>query len=298
MNNVYEVNKVGRKYVFSPEQKELIVDLYCNKHLSTVKIGELFGVGYLLICRLLDSCNVQRDHQSKRRYELNTKYFDSINTPNKAYILGFLYADGSNCKSKGTITMSLQEEDKDILERIRLEVGSACPLEYLDYSEKHDFGYNYKNQYRLKFHSSHMCNSLEEMGMVPNKSLVLDFPDIAEDLYSHFIRGYFDGDGSVGLYPNSSNPQLKHGILTITSTESFCSRVKKILETQAGVIGGGIYDAACHNGVTRIYSIDGKNVLKILEWLYKDADLYLQRKYDRYIQIRKYYSGASTLLVA
>lgn len=174
--------------------------------------------------------------------------------------------------------MSLEENDFDILEKIRKEIGSEKELEFLDYSNKHDFGYNYKNQYRLLLFSSHICDSLIKLGVVPNKSLILNFPQILPDLLPHFIRGYFDGDGSI--YMGKRNSCFT---LTITSTDSFCNSLKNIVEKNIG-INCHVYDASNHNGITKVFTISGRNQVKtFLDWIYCDADLFLQRKYDRYL---------------
>ena len=282
MESIYQVEYIERKnykkYIFTKEQEELIVKLYqeCG---STTKVGRAFGVEHKVIERVLRRLGIDRTGAGRRSYRLNEHYFDEIDTPNKAYILGFLYADGSNCMSKRTISMSLEERDKAILERIRNEIGSERPLEFLDYSNKHDFGYTYKNQYRLLLFSAHMCRTLESHGMVPNKSLVLTFPKIKDELLSHFIRGYFDGDGSVAQGKRETN-----FILTITSTNDFCKKVQEIVEKETG-INCHIYDASNHNGITKVLATSGKLQVKtFLDWLYKDADLFLERKYNRYIQ--------------
>lgn len=133
----------------------------------------------------------------------------------------------------------------------------------------------------LNMNSRHLCNSLEKLGAVRNKSLVLEFPNIPKDLYSHFVRGYYDGDGSVYRYIKNENN--KRITLTITSTENFCEKIKDIVEKELGIYCG-IYDASCHNGITKVASITGTSAIKLMNWMYKDADLYLQRKYDRYIE--------------
>ena len=281
MNDIFKVNYIERKnykkYLFSDEQKELIKNLYQNGN-STESIGELFGVSYKTITRVLDKLNVPLIGVGKRQYGLNENYFDYIDTQNKAYILGFLYADGCNCSKKSTISMSLEEGDKEILEKIRIEVGSEKELEFLDYSNKHDFGYTYKNQYRLLLFSAHMCKTLEKHGMTPNKSLTLSFPDISENLLPHFIRGIFDGDGSI--YKHKDNGYT----LTITSTNDFCMSLKNIVEEKLN-IHCSIYDAQNHNGITKVFTISGRiQTKKFLDWIYIDAELFLKRKYNRYVQ--------------
>lgn len=269
------------KKIFTINEIQDIVNMYVEQQISSVKIGEKYGCSHKVILRLLEAQNIDHSWKPKRKYTINEAYFDTIDTPNKAYILGFLYADGSNCLDKCTVTMSLQEEDRDILERIRREIGSEKPLEYLDYTNKNDGGYTYKNQYRLLLFNKHICKTLETLGMIPNKSLKLQFPNIKPELYSHFIRGYYDGDGSIYRQIKNDN---NHAItLTITSTEEFCKKLVEISEKYIG-IKTNYYDAACHNGVTKVFTISGKNVAKkFLDWMYQDSDLFLKRKYNRYL---------------
>ena len=282
MEEIYKVDfiehKNYKKYLFTDEQKQLICDLYqeCG---STVTIGKMFGVNHHTIAKILKEFKIECTGKSRRRYGLNENYFDDIDTPNKAYILGFLYADGSNNRDKSTISMSLEENDFKILDAIRNEIGSEKPLEYLDYSCKHDFGYTYKNQYRLLMFSSHMCDILTKHGMMPNKSLKLEFPKwLNKDLYRHFIRGYFDGDGSV-----SRGKKRTNFVLTITSTYNFCNDLVDIVHKEIGV-NGHIYDASNHNGITKVFATSGASqTKKFLDWIYDDAELFLQRKYDRYV---------------
>ena len=265
---------------FNDEQLLDIKESYLNGE-STVKIGKRYGTSHQPILKALKRMNVERTPRKfNRKYSLNENYFDKIDTPNKAYILGLLYADGSNTISKSTISISLQEEDGYLLEKIRKEIQSEKPLEYLDYSDKHDYGFNYKNQYRLLFFSCHMCKVLNDLGMIPNKSLKLEVPDLKQDLYSHFIRGYFDGDGSLCIRHTKDN-KLR-SLTTITSTELFCKKIREIIKNATGISCGNIYDASCKNGVTRVLSISGRIQNQIFyEWLYKDADLYLQRKRNK-----------------
>lgn len=271
--------------IFSEEQELLIIDMYSKQKISTVKIGKLFNVSHKIIAKVLDKNNIERTGVGKRKYNLNEHYFDKIDTPNKAYILGLLYADGYNSLDKGTIRIQLQESDKKILELIKTELGSDKPLKYIKCNDKiASNGFVSKDMYQLEFYSMHMCKILEQWGMVQNKSLILEFPEfLNSSLYSHFIRGYYDGDGS---YCHRITKEYGvRDLVTITSTESFCKTAKRIINTFTSILGGGIYDASCHNGTTKVLSISGANQCKkFLDWIYKDAELYIQRKYDNYIK--------------
>lgn len=276
---------------FTEQQLLDIRESYVNGE-SSVKIGKRYGVSHKPILKELHNMGIEVDQKRfARKYKLDESFFDDINTPNKAYIMGFLHSDGSNNMNKSTISISLQEEDKDILEQIRTEIKSEKPLESLDYSNKHDFGYTHKNQYRLIMFSKHMCKELNNKGITPNKSLTIGFPHwLDNELLPHYIRGVYDGDGSVyRAYRNDNNLPIT---VTITATKSFCEDLKDICKEKLN-ISAGIYDASCHNGITKVFTLSGRNIAKkFLDWIYQDADLFLQRKYERYC---KYYNINNSL---
>lgn len=263
------------------ERNQAMVKMYMEGA-SVRKIGLTFSLQPYKVKDILLKNGVPKIEDRRRQYVINETYFDCIDSQDKAYILGFLFADGHNELKKYTVSMSLQEDDKEVLEKIRKCIGSERPLEYIDYSNKHDFGYTYKNQYRLLLFSSHMCQSLEALGMAHNKSLSLEFPGIPLELYPHFIRGYFDGDGSV------SHSHGTNYILTITSTNNFCQHIKTYIEDKLGIYMG-IYDAQNKNGITKVLSTSGRlQTKKFLDFIYQDATIYMERKHQRYLDY--YYS--------
>lgn len=282
-SNIYDVVAVGFEHKYANvlnEQKIEIVNMYKNG-LSITQIGEKLKIHHKLISVILEENNIKRINNNKRIYKLNECYFDKIDTPNKAYILGFLYADGCNVIDKCTVSISLEETDREILEKIRLEIGSEKQLEFVEQSKRSDKNnsYNYRDMWKLLIFSKHMCNTLNNLGMTPNKSLTLEFPQcLDKKFYSHFIRGYFDGDGSLCIQQKKNGKY--QALLTITSTDNFCNKCLEIMRDELK-IGGGIYDASSRNGITKVLSISGFVQLeKILNWLYKDAELYMKRKHD------------------
>ena len=253
--------------------------------LSSTKIGVKLNIYHKTVNTILDDFGIKRKHNGSRKYTINENYFDNIDTQNKAYILGLLYADGYNSMNKQTIRLQLQESDYEILEKIRIEINSNKPLRFIRCDNKiASNGYISKNMYQLEFFGKHICDTLDKLGMHQNKSLVLTFPTfLKEELYSHFIRGYFDGDGS---YCYRQDPYYgERDLVTLTSTDAFCKDAKKIINIYSQAMGGGIYDSSCHNGITKVLSFSGKNqVNNLLNWIYKDAELYIQRKYDLYFK--------------
>lgn len=115
--------------------------------------------------------------------------------------------------------------------------------------------------------------------MTPNKSLTLKFPNIDVQFIPDFIRGFFDGDGSV--YNGKKKTQFT---LTITSTNDFCKELVKIVSEYVG-INCHIYDASNHNGITKVFTVSGRNQVKaFMDWMYQDAEMFLERKHQRYTE--------------
>lgn len=286
-------NIVYNEKVFSAEQQLDIINSYLN-HESSVSIGKRYNVSHKPILKVLHRNGIEVSQaKTVRKYNVDEQFFDVIDTPEKAYVLGLLYSDGSNNPSKSTVSISLQKEDKELLEHVRLLLKSDKPLEYLDYSNKKDFGYTYKDQYRLLIFSKHICDAIEKLGVVKNKSLIIDFPSfISDELMPHFVRGVYDGDGSVYMQCKNDN---NHAVtVTITATNNFCIGLKRVVEESLG-IACHIYDASCHNGITKVFTLSGRNVAKkFLDWIYENPTIYLQRKYARYLE---YYDINNSLSV-
>lgn len=277
---------ITSKIVVSNSDETEIVNLYNNG--STIKeISKIFNFGERRVSNILKKYDVTilKSYERPSKYTLDENYFDEINTQDKAYLLGLLYADGTN--RGNCFEISLQERDKDILDKMNNAIGSNRNLSFIDYSSKNP---NYQNQYSLHVYNRHMCEQLSLHGMVKRKSLILKFPKwLNENLYSHFIRGYFDGDGFV-------SKDYKNAKSSIVSTEDFCKAVQNILKEKL-CINSYIY--LCHNNInttTRTLQISGRNqIRKFLDYIYYDANLYLKRKYEIYESLYKLKNIDSTL---
>jgi hypothetical protein len=253
-----------------------IINLY-NSGLSQAKVGEIYNVGHYIIGKILKKCGVQaRDDSHKaRKYTINENYFDSIDTPNKAYIIGLLYSDGCNYPPQHRVKLELQERDKNILEKINVEINSNKPLVFNNLSSKNA---NWQNTYRLDITNKHISDKLIELGVVQNKSLILEFPIWLDySLYAPFLRGYFDGDGHIEW--------RKSKFLTIVGTKQFCQHIKNFCENNLD-INCSIRDTANVDSNTKLLCIFRKNnIKKFLDFIYNDAELYIERKYNVYQKI-------------
>ena len=119
---------------FSEEQKSEIIKIYTTQDISVGKLSKMFPFSKRgILCMLRNNNVVIRNSYSEtnRKYTLNQHYFDKIDSEEKAYFLGFLYADGCNCQHVGLTSMSLQECDKLILERFAKAIGSNRPIRFI-----------------------------------------------------------------------------------------------------------------------------------------------------------------------
>ena len=150
------------------------------------------------------------------KYKVNHKYFDVLN-PESAYFLGLLAADGNVDKTRTRITLSICERDSEILDNIKSAISSTHPIKKTMSKCR---GKQYP-QMVFRFSSPYMCKTLEQYGIVPRKSLHLKFPPIDRKIIPSFIRGYFDGDGSVTI------TKANNIFITILGTRSLLSEMKR-----------------------------------------------------------------------
>lgn len=217
-----------------------------------------------------------------RKYRLNEHCLDALETQNQAYWFGYLMADGNNHISKrdNSPIISLSSTDKDHMIKFADFVETDKPICFCSNEKIRNSGGKSKDQYRLQLISKHLSDSLSSLGCTPRKSFTLQYPletMLPKHLERDFIRGYFDGDGCFGyvLRRNSAYPE---GWVTIVGTkdflESMATHVAETLNIRVSVIK--------HCKIFRLNIYGTKQTIKFMEWLYKDTDLFLQRKYDKY----------------
>lgn len=253
-----------------------LIDFYLHGQ-STRQVAKEIGCSQNTVVRLLKEHNIlRRKPSSHRTHTFNYNYFDLIDTEEKAYFLGLLWADGFCDKNTGNIVISLQEEDGYILERFKDAVGFSGDITKILSNIP-----NRKPLCKFQMFSKQMAEVLDSYGMVKAKSLTLQFPTvISEHLVHHFIRGYFDGDGSVYI-----NKRKEMGI-GIVGTELVLSTIKKYINDTSGYNIGCLCDKRKNKYPIKQLMYSGSNsVLIVKEYLYKEASIYLTRKYNKFKDI-------------
>lgn len=277
------ISKKDKPDLFSIEDMNSIITLY-NGGKTTQEIGMMYNVADETIRRWLDKYGVGR-RQSK--YTIDEYYFDNIDDQNKAYFLGLLYADGYHNIQKHSISITLQLEDRHILESFSELMQSTRPLHFVNNNVKN---VNWSDCYKFTIINKHVSDMMLKYGVSQAKSLTLDFPYwLSKELYPHFIRGYFDGDGHI------VKSKYKYG-MSIVGTERFCSALQNIFLNDLGV-ESHMYISTTPDKSTRTLMITNKRSSKIFfDYIYNDANLYLKRKHDVYKL--KYYNNISDTLTA
>ena len=247
---------------------------------TLVEIGEYYGVSYKLIEYILNRINTPRRTRSEsaQKYSFNEHYFDEIDTPNKAYILGLFASDGCNEETYHRFSIGLKYTDVDILKKIQKEIGSNHPLYYKPPRDNIDILSdgrtieNHSAMYKLQIGNVHASEMLSKYGIVQRKTHTLQFPDwLDKSLLSHYIRGFLDGDGSIG---NNNNGYA----VRFYGQKCFLEKLQMHLEKTLGID----MKFREHGSIYVLYVYKKQYCQKILNYIYQDADLYLDRKYNVY----------------
>lgn len=283
----------GPKKKLQEGDKEKMCLLY-QEGLSAPKIAEKFGVQHTLVLRYLEDAGISRRsaEECHRKYPINEDFFDVIDTEEKAYFLGFMYADGCNHKEANYASLALDVSDREILVKL-------ASLIYLENPESHvkiqDRTHENKGLTAyFTINSKHICKQLEKLGCIPAKTLKLEYPEwMPAQLHRHFIRGYFDGDGCLHL-----NTKLNESsYFKITSTKSFATTVKNIIKNNVNV-NVGIYLCTQTSIVFDAQSAGDRQVEKIMKWLYSDSTIFMKRKHDIFIRLLTEINKTNTLIKA
>lgn len=240
---------------------EDLKDRHLNQKISITKLAKEIGITRLSLTKLFKINNIEIVNFNNQ-LKFNNKIFDCINEES-AYWLGFLYADGNVDSFKNDIELSLKLSDFSHLEKFKnfLKTPKIVKLNY--------------NRCRLIITDKYLKNKLIQLGCYPKKSLNLKFPTIDQfdfKFINHFMRGYFDGDGSIW----SKNDKLYFSLLgTKEFLESFLNNIPNLKYKK-------LYKDKRHLYNTYFISFSGKKANLIFNFIYKDSNIYLDRKFAVY----------------
>ena len=255
---------------------EISVVAKYNELKNIHKVATYFNVSISPIKRVLESNGFQL---SNRKYGVNHNFFDNINSEEKAYWLGFLYADGyiRERKTGNSLELKLSQKDRSHLELFRETIKSNHKIIDNVTKVKYKDGFSVSNMCHLAIYSSKLVESIKKQGIHSRKTFTIESPKIDETLVNHFLRGYFDGDGSF-----SFNNKTKRNVTSIVSASENFQKF--------------IIDELLMNGI-KINLNYGINLqiqkkvenLKFYNYIYKNATIYLVRKKEKYEEFRRHY---------
>jgi hypothetical protein len=207
-----------------------------------------------------------------KQYSVNQNYFDLINTEDKAYFLGLMASDGC-ITNKNRLLIGLAKEDEEVLELFKNSIAYTGPL----YNVK-GRTIKHKDQIRLQIRNSTLFNSLINLGIVERKSLILTFPNetlVPKNLQCHFIRGYFDGDGSVKFNHDSIH-------IRFTGTFDILDSIQNIFINNCAVSKLKMYQANKQRNTYEFTYGGDMQGMRIYDYMYKDATIFMKRKKDKF----------------
>lgn len=217
------------------------------------------------------------DNKFGHKYQINENCFDIIDNELKAYCLGFLYADGNLgiYNNDYVIRLNLNAKDSEIL-----DIFIKC------FNTDRKWKTDKRGNIYLNIFNKKICFSLMKKGIVQAKTFKIKFPNnqiIPENFMSHFIRGYFDGDGTISLskkYWNGSH-------VGIISNYDFIVGLKDYL-VRFGFSNRKITKVWSKKYKTKkcgIFSLCGyRNIKRFYDYIYRDSHFFLKRKKVKFLE--------------
>lgn len=256
------------------ENYEIAEKEYLSTNISLTNLCKKYNLKRFTFTNYLKSKNIN----TKRKLSFNESIFENIDSENKAYWLGFLYADGcviyNENQKRYVLELTLCEKDYIHLEKFKDFLNCNNKITYRDKQKA----------YRIFINSKKMCSDLIKLGCIPNKSLKLKFPNrsiVNKKYLKHFIRGYFDGDGCISI--NKKNTFQ----ITLLGTFEFLKSLESIK-----------WENKCsfdkdkrHLNNTYTLRFNKKEGLEFINYIYKNSNIYLDRKFNRYKNILNCRSG-------
>lgn len=266
----YKLDKGCKDVFFTLEEEKYIDDNYLNK--SSMEIAEDLN------CTVRD-VNIYLGYKglifNTNKYQIDENYFEKIDSKNKAYWLGFLYADGcvlvknKNGKTSYVLEVSLSIADMNHLEKLKMSLKSNSPIKTKIIKDKYE-------ACRITICNKKICEDLIKLGCTPKKSLTLTFPNenqLPKEFIPHFVRGYFDGDGCIYNGDNGIS-------ISFVGTMNLLTNIQEIMFNKFGLTKVKISNKG------KAYQCQWRGIGNAKTWFdylynYKDI-IFLQRKFDKF----------------
>lgn len=244
--------------------------LRLTSEMNDRQISRLFGCTSPVIAKWRDFYGIPRSPRqwggNTIRWQTNRDYFAQIDTPEKAYILGLLIAEGHVNKTGYKIEVSLAEADAALLRAVGDEMQCDAPLRTMTNRDG-------SRMMRLNLCGKKLVSDLNNLGLFHDKSYTAVYPVIPPELEGHLVRGIWDGDGSIGRYQFEviGTPALLDAVVAAAERHTGCSLRRRM--------------AGRENRYH--YAYGTRRDTAVLHWMYSGAGIALERKR---VEFLKYWS--------
>ncbi len=263
-------------------KKEELRRLYLIEKRSLEDIARLYGASRVAVWKYCKDEHLTRRSRSEARLEAQKKskvpqgYFD-INedffskwSQEMAYVLGLIATDGCISKS-GTVSLCIN--DRELLEKVKLAMGSEHTIK----PHKHQ-----RALYGFRFARERLTTDLNNLGILPKKSHTIGFPNVPDVFMADFIRGVFDGDGSVYFEKRSRDYPVRAAF--VSSSQEFIEKLEIALQ-RLGLPKRAIHEQKTKNGIHYKFRYSHENSKKLFEIIYYNIQngLFMERKYKKFL---------------
>ena len=249
---------------------------------SFISIAKIYNVSMSLIGKIVKSAGIdsKRNRLNEGILSVDVNYFNVIDSPKKAYWLGYIAADGCLKNTKGH--MSLASKDKEHLEKFKNDIKSEHKISikknFLKKTNKYYIIYN------IQITNSHFYKKLIKWINI-DKSENFVIPNINKNFYPDFLAGMVDGDGSFTMHKDNSHHLSANLISTKECLEQIQIYLKEKLDINITKLGR-ITDK--QPNIWKLYI--SSNVEKFLKYIYynEEKSMYLNRKQEKLNEILVY----------
>ena len=274
--------------VITEQLKVDIIDFYKNNKVSLQEVATKFNLSFPTISKILSGIKKYTKNELFNP-DLNESYFSKIDYGNKAYFIGLLIADGNvfkytdNSNRQASISVTLAEEDSYILYKFKEELNSKTALIA---DKRRDSIAN-----TFAFRSNKIADDLAKYSIIPNKTFHTYLPEVPEQYMSDLIRGILDGDGSIRCKQGGKeNRNRFFHYIGFCGTHKLMQDISDYLSDKLNLnVRPKVYDYKDRN-LSEIHISNIADICKVGDFLYKDAELYLIRKYNKFINIKNHYN--------
>lgn len=274
--------------VLSEQNKKDILYMYSEEKVGCTTISRRIGVNENTIASYIRRTIGTRSRSAAaKKYTCDETFFENIDTEEKAYWLGFFYADGyvttSGKYNNGTIGLTISEKDYGHLCKFKNSINATNPIKHYK-TGKSSFKQNVE-YCRLLIRSDKLYSDIVKQGVVEHKTNIITPPNISKDLVRHFVRGYIDGDGCISKTDTETHP-LSYAV-KILGTEQVLDFIKNFIHEYTDIKIGRYFKRKECQTVSSLEFSGNVQVEKFLDIIYKNATVFLDRKHERYIELKE-----------